>query len=210
MSIVSYLRVSTKEQTVENQRIAIKEKGYKIDKEFSDHGVTGKNINRENFLLMMDYLREGDILIVYSFSRIARSTRDLLKVIDDLEKKKVQLIAITEAFDASTASGRLMLTLFSAVYQFEVETMRERQQIGIERAKKEGKFKGRQKKEIPDYFIDVYKDLKNKKISANEAFEKVGMSRATFYKNVKLVKENNDLEFIKKNGECTKIFEGVI
>lgn len=181
--IISYLRVSTKDQTIENQRIEI-EKNYKIDKEFIDEGITGTKVDREGFKEMISYVREGDSLVVYSLSRLSRSTKDLLETIETLDKKKVKLISLKENVDTSSATGRLLIGIIGVVNQFEVETMKERQMVGIERAKKEGKFK---KKciEKPSNWNEVIEKYQTRKITGVQAMKELGLKRMTFYKLLK-------------------------
>ncbi len=85
---------------------------------------------------MLDYVREGDTVYVKDFSRLARSTKDLLNIIDILETKKVKLVSIKEKLDTSTPAGKLMVTMLGAIYEFERANLLERQKDGIAVAKK--------------------------------------------------------------------------
>jgi len=180
--VIVYLRVSTKDQTVENQRMALNKRGYKADREFLDEGLTGTNLDRKGLLDMINYVRSGDTVVTYSFSRIARSTKDLLEVVDQLNKKGVELISISENVDTSTPTGKLMVTMLGAMAQFEVEIMKERQAIGIERAKKEGKYKGRKAIEYPKKWELYYKKWESKEITSKEFMENMGLNKTTFFK----------------------------
>lgn len=190
MAIIQYLRVSTLEQTTKNQELEIK-KLYTIDKTFIDEGKTGTNTDRQGFNDCMTYLRENDTLIVYSLSRLARSTKDLLSIIEELEKKKVKLISLKENIDTCSATGKLLLGIIAVVNQFEVENMKERQLAGIERAKQEGKFK---KKEIekPSNWQEVIIFYKNKHINSKEAMEQLGLKKTTFFKLLKEDKQKGE------------------
>lgn len=188
MAVVTYLRVSTLEQTIENQRQQIDKKGFIVDREFSDEGFTGINIERKGFKECMNYLRGGDKLVVYSLSRLARSTKDLLNIIEELQKKGVEIISISENIDTQTATGKLLLGIIAAVNQFEVESLRERQLAGIERAKQDGKYKGRKEISKPKNWQEIYSDYMNRKITAKKAMEILNLKKNTFYK---FTKENN-------------------
>lgn len=141
MALIGYARVSTVEQNEARQTALFKEK--KVDKFFLDR-LSGKNTHRPQLKAMLDYVREGDTVIVSEYSRLARSTRDLLLIVQQLTEKKVQLISDKERLDTSTAQGRLMLTVFAALAEFERDVMLQRQREGIIIAKKQGKYKGRQ------------------------------------------------------------------
>ena len=141
MALIGYARVSTVEQNEARQTALFKEK--KVDKFFLDR-LSGKNTHRPQLKAMLNYVREGDTVIVSEYSRLARSTRDLLSIVQQLTEKKVQLISDKERLDTSTAQARLMLTVFAALAEFERDVMLQRQREGIIIAKKQGKYKGRQ------------------------------------------------------------------
>lgn len=141
MALIGYARVSTVEQNEARQTALFKEK--KVDKFFLDR-LSGKNTHHPQLKAMLNYVREGDTVIVSEYSRLARSTRDLLSIVQQLTEKKVQLISDKERLDTSTAQGRLMLTVFAALAEFERDVMLQRQREGIIIAKKQGKYKGRQ------------------------------------------------------------------
>ena len=100
-------------------------------------------MERPELKKMMEYVREGDTVIVESISRFARSTRDLLELMESFSKKSVDFISEKEAIDTATSSGRFMLTIFAAVAELEREYLRDRQREGIEITKQQGKYKGR-------------------------------------------------------------------
>ncbi len=130
---------------------------------------------------MINYIREGDTVHITSISRIARSTKDFLKIIEDLQRNKVDLISSKENIDTTTPQGSFMLTVFSALAELEREQIRERQQEGIAIAKKQGKHLGRPHLKKPENFDDVYAKWKCKKITAVEAYNELGISKASFY-----------------------------
>lgn len=141
MSLIGYARVSTDEQNEARQLAMFEKKG--VNKYFIDK-LSGKNTNRPQLKAMLDYVREGDTVIVSEYSRLARSTQDLLSIIQQLKDKGVQLISDKEKLDTTTPQGKLMLTMFAALAEFERDVILQRQHEGIAIAKKQGKYKGRQ------------------------------------------------------------------
>ena len=138
MAIVSYIRVSSTDQSFERQLSILESSGIKVEKFFKEK-ISGKDTKRPQLNSMLDYVREGDVIYITEFSRLARSTTDLLNLIKVLEEKKVILKSIKENLDLSTPQGRLMLTMLGAIAEFEREMIRERQQDGIKTAVKTGR-----------------------------------------------------------------------
>lgn len=175
---IAYIRVSTTEQNTESQKEVMNNLG--IDK-FFEEKISGKDTNRPKLKEMLDYVREDDTVYVKDFSRLARSTKDLLDIIEELNTKKVHLISLKENFDTTTPSGRLMLTMLGAIYEFERANLLERQKDGIAVAKKEGKYKGRKKITKPDNWLEVYSEWKARNITAKKACELLNLKSNTFY-----------------------------
>ena len=177
MANIAYVRVSTIEQNEARQLEGLKQ--YNIDKWFTEK-VSGKNTNRPELNNMLDYVREGDTVYVHDFSRLARSTKDLLDIVDQLQIKGVHLVSNKENVDTSTATGKLMLTMIGAIAEFERQNMLERQKEGIAIAKAEGKYKGGQVKRIDDKtFADLYSDYCNRKINKVQLAKELNISRPT-------------------------------
>lgn len=180
---VAYVRVSTVEQNESRQIEALKK--YDIEKWFIEK-VSGKDTNRPKLKEMLDYVREGDSIYIHDFSRLARSTKDLLAIVEELESKGVNLVSNKENLDSSTATGKLMITMISAINQFELENLHERQREGIAIAKKQGKFKGGQVKKIDDdLFNRLYEEYKSRKINKTQFAEELNISRPTLNKLLK-------------------------
>lgn len=142
---------------------------------------SGKDTSRPELKRMMDFVREGDVVIVESISRFARNTRDLLELVEQLTEKKVEFISKKEALDTSTPSGRFVLTIFGAVAQLEREYLLQRQKEGIAIAKQEGKYKGRKPVERPELNV-VVASWKRGEITAVEAMRRLKVSKTTFYR----------------------------
>ena len=175
---IGYVRVSTKEQNTARQEELMKALG--ADKIYIDK-VSGKNTDRPALQEMMNFVREGDSVIVESISRFARNTKDLLELTEQLNNKHVQFISQKENIDTDTPAGKFMLTIFGAVAELEREYIRQRQKEGIEIAKEQGKYKGRPEKQI-DNFCEIYQQWKAGKITATKASKQLGVSRSTFYR----------------------------
>lgn len=178
---VAYVRVSTIEQNEARQVEALEK--FNIEKWYSEK-VSGKNTERKQLRAMLDFVREGDEIYVMDFSRLSRSVTDLLSIVDTLNEKGVRLVSIKENFDTSTATGKLMLTMIGALSEFERLNLLERQREGIAIAKREGRYKGRKQKQL-DNWDEVVAAWNKKEITAVQASQLLGISRATFYNRVK-------------------------
>ena len=179
---VGYVRVSTIDQNPARQEALLNEMG--VEKIFMDKS-SGKDIDRTNFKKMMAFIRDGDELIIESFSRISRDLKDLLRIVEALEKKGVQLISAKESIDTRTPQGKLMLNIFDALSQFERETILERQREGIALAKAAGKYKGRKPIEVGDTFFHITKMWQNGQITLAEALKTTGLSKTTYFRKCK-------------------------
>lgn len=187
---IGYVRVSTVEQNEARQLEAISQ--YKIDKWFKDK-QSGKNTNREEFQKMLEFVREGDTVYVTDWSRLSRSTVDLLKTISELHSKGVKLISLKEDFNTSSPTGKLMLTLIAAINEFERLNLLERQREGIEIAKKAGKYKGRKPNEYDSELLkEIISGLASKSITVTEASRQLGCTRQSVYNILKRGKSENE------------------
>lgn len=181
------MRVSSVTQNEARQIEALEK--YNIEKWFIEK-VSGKDTNRPRLQEMLNYVREGDSVYVEDFSRMARSTKDLLDIVELLEKKSVQLISLKENLDTSTPTGKLMLTVIAAIHQFERENILERQREGIEIAKREGRYRGGQPKKInEEKFLDLYEAYMCREINKTQMAKKLRISRPTLDKLIKEKKE---------------------
>ena len=129
---IAYVRVSTVEQN-ESRQIEALEK-YGIEKWFTEK-VSAKDTNRPKLKEMLEFAREGDTIYIHDFSRLARSTKDLLEIVETLKAKGIHLVSNKENIDTSTPTGKLMLTMIAAINEFERSNLLERQREGIAIAK---------------------------------------------------------------------------
>jgi DNA invertase Pin-like site-specific DNA recombinase len=179
---IAYIRVSTVEQDDTRQKEALKM--HNIDKCFIEK-ASAKDTNRPQLQAMLDYVRENDVIYVKDFSRLARSTKDLLEIVEILNNKGVKLISLKENLDSNTPTGKLMLTMIGAIYEFERTNLLERQREGIAIARKNGKYKGRKEIKRPENWSAVYSEWKHRNLTGIEAMKRLGLKPNTFYKLVK-------------------------
>lgn len=186
---IAYVRVSTIEQNEARQLEGLK--SFKIDKWFTEK-VSAKDTNRPELKAMLDYAREGDTVYIWDFSRLARSTKDLLDLTELMDKKGIILKSIKENIDTSTATGKLMLTMIGAINEFERMNMLERQREGIALAKERGAYKGRKAVEVDSRFIEEYNKYLAREINKSQLAKSLEVSRPTLDKLIKDYKETTE------------------
>jgi DNA invertase Pin-like site-specific DNA recombinase len=146
MAIFGYTRVSTKEQTTENQRREIEAAGYVVAFWFEDEGVSGKvsAMQRPQFAKMLGQIRDGETLVVTKLDRLGRDAQDVGATIKMLAARRIEVVVLQLGkLDLTSAAGKLMLTMLAAVAEMERDLLVERTQSGLARAKAEGKVLGR-------------------------------------------------------------------
>lgn len=178
---IAYVRVSTVEQNEARQIEALKK--YGIDKWFTEK-VSAKDTNRPQLQAMLEFAREGDTVYIHDFSRLARSTSDLLKMVELLQAKGVHLVSNKESIDTSTPTGKLMLTMLGAIYEFERTNLLERQREGVAIAKTQGKYKGRKEIKIDDFGAQYQRYL-NRELSKVQLAKELNISRPTLDKMIR-------------------------
>lgn len=140
--IIGYARVSTQEQNLDRQLDNLKARGCE---RIYQEKITGTKADRPELDKMMQALRAGDTLVIDSFSRLSRSTKDLLDMVERLNKMGVHLVSVKEQLDTTTATGKMMLTMLSALSQFERDLIAERTVDGLKAARARGRMGGRPK-----------------------------------------------------------------
>ena len=181
MTKIGYIRVSALDQNTDRQEVALNE--LNMDKIFIEK-ASGKDTKRPELNKMLEYVRQGDVVYIESISRLARSTRDLLSLVKQLEDKGVDLVSLKEKIDTTTPQGRFVLTVFGALSELERENIIQRQQEGIAVAKAKGKKFGRPKIEQPENWDEVTTLWRKGEISAVEAMRRLNLNRGTFYRRV--------------------------
>jgi len=177
---IGYARVSTVGQDLTTQIEQLE--GARVEKIFQEK-ASGANANRPVLNEMLNYVRSGDTLCVTKIDRIARSTKHLLEVVDTLEVKGVTFKVLNINLDTSTPTGKLMMTMLGAIATFERELMLERQLEGIQRAKREGKYKGR-KPTARAKAAEIIA-LANQGLKRQEIADRVGVGVASVYRVLK-------------------------
>lgn len=178
---IGYIRVSTQEQNTIRQEVIMRDLG--VDELYIDR-ASGKNTDRPELKKMIEYVRQGDTVIVESISRFARNTKDLLELVERLDRKGVEFISQKEAIDTTTPTGRFMLTVFAAVAELEREYLLQRQREGIAQARGQGKYRGRKPIDCPELGRIVSR-WRSGEMTASEAMKRLHMSSSTFYRRVK-------------------------
>ena len=185
MSVFAYGRVSTNQQTAENQRLEIINAGFKIDFWFADEGVSGKVCSRQRkqFALMLEKIRDGETLIVAKLDRLGRDSIDVLQNVQYLSERNIKVIVLQlGSTDLSSSTGKLLLTMLSAVASMERDLLIERTQAGLMRAKAEGKRLGRPSKTTPEQKAEIV-HRRNNGESVSSLAREFGVSRATIINN---------------------------
>ena len=131
---------------------------------------------------------------IESISRLARSTRDLLSIVQQLQEKSVELVSLKENIDTTTPQGRFILTIFGALSELERENTLQRQKEGISAAKSKGKKFGRPQIEKPKEWDKVISIWQKGEITATEAMHKLNLNRGTFYRRIKAFKQKDNKE----------------
>ena len=175
----AYCRVSTIEQNLDRQLEAMKK--YNIPEEnYFTEKISGKNTDRPELQRLLSIVQEGDVVHIHDFSRLSRSTSDLLRIVETLQAKGVHLISNKENLDTSTPTGKLMLTMIGAINEFERVNLLERQKEGIIEAKKRNAFG---KKDIDRNLLAELKEkVANNLISVKDAAAQLGISRQYWYR----------------------------
>ena len=178
--VVCYIRVSSDTQNWEAQKASISP--YNPERIFEEK-ISGKNMKRPQLQEMLNFVREGDHIIIYSFSRISRSLKNLLEIIDLLIEKKVTLTSVKENITISNndKTTRFFVSILGCVSELERENIRERQADGIREAKKRGVYKGRKPIEVKDFGV-YYDEYMSRKTPKGQLSKKLNISRPTLNK----------------------------
>jgi len=187
---IGYARTSTADQVagLEAQHRDLERAG--CEKVFSEQ-LSSVDASRPQLTAALDYLREGDTLVVKKLDRLARSTADLLAIADKVMAKGAALSILDQNLDTSTPTGKLLFTMVGAIAQFERELMLERQREGIAKAKDAGKYKGR--KPTARAKADQVRELLEKGVSPAAMAKRLEIARSSVYR---------ILDDLKKNGSA--------
>jgi len=179
--VIGYARVSTADQNLDRQLDNLNAKG--CERIFKEK-MTGTSSARPELEKMLAAIRKGDTLVIDSFSRLSRSTKDLLEIIDNLDKQGVSIISLKENLDTTTATGKMMMTMLSALSQFERDLISERTKDGLKAARARGRNGGRPKAK-ESKIKQAMKLYDTKTMSISEITTATGISTATLYRYLK-------------------------
>ncbi|TCI50360.1 recombinase family protein [Exiguobacterium sp. SH5S13] len=185
MTKIGYARVSTLDQNLDSQLDELKIAG--CTKVFQEKASSVKK--RPEFEKCLDYLREGDTLVVWKLDRLGRTTKKLLELIDDLKDRGINLQIITLGVDTSTAAGRLFFTMMAGLAEMERELIRERTNAGLQAARARGRMGGR--KPIDEQIMARAMMMYEANMTVDDITKTLDISRSTFYK---YKKESNHIE----------------
>lgn len=177
--LIGYARVSTVEQNVGLQLDALQSAG--VERIFTDEGVSGSVSSRPELDKCLEVLREGDTLVVWRLDRLARSLRNLLELVEALSQRGIHLRSLTESIDTSSASGRLVLSVFGALAEFERSLIIERTQAGLAAARSRGAKIGRPTAMSAGQ-VEQAKTLVGAGHRVSEVARTLGVGRSTLYR----------------------------
>ena len=173
---IGYARISTAEQRFDRQIDLLREHG--AERIYRDIESGGKR-SREELDLLLNQLRNNDLVVVVTLDRLSRSLRDLLEIVDTINKCGANLLSIKESLDTSSPSGRLMFNIFGVIAEFERERISERVREGISTAKAKGRVGGRPSALTPEQNQAVIEARTIHKKSISECARIYGVSRRT-------------------------------
>ena len=180
--LIGYARVSTSDQKLDLQIDALKQAD--CEKIYSDI-ASGAKAERKQLTEALEYLRKGDILVVWKLDRLGRSLKHLIQIVSELETKGIGFKSLKESIDTTTGSGKLIFHIFGALAEFEREIIRERTKAGLESARARGRFGGRPKK-MTESKIAMAKTLyDDKTIAIKDICERFGISKTSLYSYLK-------------------------
>ena len=183
--VYGYARVSTRQQDLSRQLDLLDR--YECNKIYTEK-ISGVRANRPELNKLKKRVKENDKIIIESFSRLGRSTKDLIDLVYFFEKKGVKVISIKENFDTQTPQGKLMMTVFQAFSQFERDIIVERTKEGLESARARGNIGGRPR--IDPALIQHALHLYQKEgIAVVDICAQTGLKRSTFYRYLSLEKD---------------------
>lgn len=178
---IGYARVSTHEQSLDLQLDALAKAG--CEKIYQEK-MSGMKDDRPQLNLLIEYAREGDVLVVYKLDRLGRSTKRLIELSEELQERGIELVSIRDSIDTTTAVGKAMFKMLAVLAEMERDLISERTKAGLESARARGRNGGRPKKDIKQ----VEKALKlyeTEQYTVKEIEEMTSVSKATLYRELK-------------------------
>ena len=181
MPKIGYARVSTLDQNLSRQIDMLNQ--YGVDRLYTEK-MSGTKRNRPELTKLLAHMDEGDIVVIESLSRLGRSTKDLIELVELFQKRGVQLVSLKESIDTSTSTGKLLFTILSALAQFERDVIADRTREGLNAARARGHSGGRPK--LDDRKVSqAVKLYQSKQYTVKEIEELTGIRKSTLYRNIK-------------------------
>ncbi len=185
---IGYARISTQDQNLHLQEDALKAAG--CEKIFVDK-LSGATKERPGLLQALEFLRENDTLVVWRLDRLARSLKDLISLVTELEKEDIHLFSLTENIDTNSLNGRLVFHIFGALSEFERGLIRERTKAGLQAARARGRQGGRTRLITTTQEEKLKLLIKDPAFSPKELQEMFGISKSTLYRYAQLTKKDS-------------------
>jgi DNA invertase Pin-like site-specific DNA recombinase len=183
---IGYARVSTQDQTLNLQKDALEKLG--CNKIFTDT-ASGAKAERKGLDEALEYVREGDTLVVWRLDRLGRSLKHLIETISQLDTRKIGFKSLTENIDTTTSGGKLIFHIFGALAEFERNLIRERTNAGLQAARARGRKGGRPRALTPKKAQMVQDLYRNKENSIDEICKTLNISRTTLYRYINTAKK---------------------
>jgi len=179
--LIGYARVSTLDQNLELQLVALNQAGCgRIYQE----KISGAQRDRPELLNAISYMREGDTLVVWKLDRLARSLRQLIETVDKLEKMDMGLRSLTESMDTTTSSGKLIFHIFASLAEFERSVIRDRTLAGLAAARRLGRVGGRPPSLKPDDLVMAKAMLRDVNITVEDVARRLNVAPSTLYRHL--------------------------
>ncbi|MGR9047084.1 recombinase family protein [Halobacillus faecis] len=178
---IGYARVSTQDQSLDLQTDALKTEG--CEKVFFEK-MSGMKDDRPELQQLLDYARKGDTLVVYKLDRLGRSTKKLIELTEDLEKRGIELVSIHDSIDTTTAVGKAMFRMLAVLSEMERDLISERTRAGLESARARGRKGGRPKKD-ERHTGKALKLYDTEQYTVKEIEEMTNVSKATLYRAIR-------------------------
>lgn len=194
--IIGYARVSTQDQNFELQVDALRVAGCE---QVFEEKITGKLRERPELIQCLRSLRTGDTLVVWKLDRLARSLKDLVEIINDLDDREIGFKSLTESIDTTSSGGRLVFHIFGALAEFEHSLIRERTIAGMQAARARGRKGGRKPVMSKSDIQKANAMLSDPNITKKEVAEHFGVSRVTLNASLKKLDLKTSISSDDKN-----------
>jgi len=176
--IIGYARVSTQDQNLDLQKQSLTAAG--CEKIYEDH-ISGKRADRPGLAMALEMIREGDTLVVWKLDRLGRSLKQLITLVEDMERRGINFKSLTDNIDTSTTAGRFFFHVMASLAEMERELIVERTRAGLKAAREMGRTGGRRRL-MTDSKIESAKKLMDSGIPPKEVAANLGVSIPTLYR----------------------------